>query len=361
MIAIGDRLRASSRLRVHAWEPYLSAAGIDVRRIDVYPTAASGMPFLARQRIYADARRKAWRAVEAQLSWADVVFVQEILPPRALIAKIRAAVKRVVFDFSDPIHIPTSDGLISSIEYRFVRRPRFSHVLDIADVVIVENELVGESIRGRTREVKVMRGPVDVSRFVPRASGNNGSNRVRIGWTGSPSTFPLIQPIISAVAEAATRDPRLELALIGAPSDASIAGIPTEFVRWDSETEPNEVARFDIAISYQPENARTRVRGGGKLMLYMASGVPVVSSYYGIGDQVVRDGLNGILARTREEWLAAIKQLADDPDERRRMGAAARKIAVEQYSYEAYLPLMAEVLGAVTLNRELESARPLVR
>ena len=70
-----------------------------------------------------------------------------------------------------------------------------------------------------------------------------------------------------------------------------------------------------------------------KLIQYMASGLPVVASPVGMNQVVVRDGVNGFLADTPEQWRAALLTLRADPALRRRMGAAGRALVEAEFSH----------------------------
>ena len=76
----------------------------------------------------------------------------------------------------------------------------------------------------------------------------------------------------------------------------------------------------------------------------MASGLPVVASPVGVNSEIVRPGLNGALADTPEEWLAALGQLADDPALRARLGAEGRKRVEDWYSLQAQAPRLISIL-----------------
>jgi glycosyltransferase involved in cell wall biosynthesis len=70
----------------------------------------------------------------------------------------------------------------------------------------------------------------------------------------------------------------------------------------------------------------------------MAMGVPVVASRRGGLPDLVGHGETGLLfeAGRADELAAALQQLADAPDTVRRMGAAARRRAEEEYDVEVY-------------------------
>jgi len=65
----------------------------------------------------------------------------------------------------------------------------------------------------------------------------------------------------------------------------------------------------------------------------MACGLPVVASPVGMNRAVVRDGVNGFLADTPEQWRAALLTLRRDPALRARMGAAGRALVEAEFSH----------------------------
>jgi glycosyltransferase involved in cell wall biosynthesis len=81
----------------------------------------------------------------------------------------------------------------------------------------------------------------------------------------------------------------------------------------------------------------------------MAFGIPCVATEVGTTPMIIRDGENGLLVRTDEQWLGALERLIDNPELRGRLGRQARKDAVERYSTRAvaadYQRVLASVMG----------------
>ena len=67
----------------------------------------------------------------------------------------------------------------------------------------------------------------------------------------------------------------------------------------------------------------------------MALSIPTVMSPVGVNNEIIKDGENGVLADTKEEWVERISLLIDSRELREKMGAAARKTVVEKYSTES--------------------------
>ena len=59
---------------------------------------------------------------------------------------------------------------------------------------------------------------------------------------------------------------------------------------------------------------------------------------------------NGLLVRTEDEWVAALRRLLDDAGLRRRLGEQARKDAVAKYSTKVIAAQYRRVLDSVMAN-----------
>lgn len=87
------------------------------------------------------------------------------------------------------------------------------------------------------------------------------------------------------------------------------------------------------------------------LLEAMMAGLPVIAARVEGVDEVVEDGVHGLLVPTEspDELAKAILQLCRDPEMRRRMGAAARRRVLEAYTTNRmcgqYLAVMRQGLG----------------
>ena len=70
----------------------------------------------------------------------------------------------------------------------------------------------------------------------------------------------------------------------------------------------------------------------------MAAGIPVITSDYGGLPEIVDDGREGLVVPngTVEPLADAMRQLALDPEARRRMGAAGRERVLKEFSLESF-------------------------
>jgi len=354
MIAKGGPMLASSRQQVHGWLPFLKAAGVEfqvicqttdeeLRRLSMANTGWTRI----RARL---SNQRAWTSRQRELRslgpWANVIYIQEVLLPPRQLNSLCQGNKRLIFNFSDPIHLVNSPNhrFYHKIKMQIFGYRRFHKTLHRAQFMVVENDLlIGLAPKSGPMPV-VMRAPIDTEAYKPLEHMRD-DDKLIIGWAGSPSTLPYLEPVFPVLTQLAKRYLNLELVLFGISYCPQVKGVPTRVIPWSLEGERTEVPKFDIGLSYLPESEFNRYRGTSKLILYMACGVPIVSSPFGIGDQVVDDGKNGFLARTQEEWTEALETLITTPSLRRKMGEEGRWRAVAHYSYQAYLPQMLAILG----------------
>ncbi len=79
----------------------------------------------------------------------------------------------------------------------------------------------------------------------------------------------------------------------------------------------------------------TRGKCGLKVLQYMASGLPVITSPYGVNRDLVDVGKTGFHAESGQQWLEAIHALAGDSTRATTMGAAGRLKCEAQFRLQA--------------------------
>ena len=80
----------------------------------------------------------------------------------------------------------------------------------------------------------------------------------------------------------------------------------------------------------------------------MGVGVPVVASRIGAACEFIRDGDNGFLAGSRDEWVDRISRLILDPQLRDRMGRAGRATVEDRFSVRVTAPAYLRIIDSVT-------------
>jgi hypothetical protein len=130
-------------------------------------------------------------------------------------------------------------------------------------------------------------------------------------------------------------------------------------VPWSLASVYDHMERADIGIIpiQPPPGARIdipaenwMVKSENRLTMKMSIGLPVVATPIPAYEAVVEQGVNGFLARSRQDWLTALDALRD-PQLRQAVGTRARHSVAERYSMQAQAQQLVCVL------RELVDAR----
>ena len=133
---------------------------------------------------------------------------------------------------------------------------------------------------------------------------------------------------------------------------------------WDAVGVYRHLAAADVGIIPVDERAAVgddatigalhvptwQVKSENRLTLKMALGLPVVATPIPAYLPVVEHGVNGFLARSRDEWLACLQELRD-PQRRLEVGAAARASVIKRYSQAEQARLMATLFDRLAASR----------
>jgi glycosyltransferase involved in cell wall biosynthesis len=145
------------------------------------------------------------------------------------------------------------------------------------------------------------------------------------------------------LAEVARRYPFV-LRVAGAGRPIDMPGVAIENVDWSLDCEVALFNTCDVGIYPLADDLWTRGKCGFKAIQFMACGVPVVASAVGVNCEIVDDGVNGLLARTRADWVDKLARLCADAGLRDRLGRAGRQRVEDRYSLRRNAPLMIAAL-----------------
>jgi glycosyltransferase involved in cell wall biosynthesis len=269
----------------------------------------------------------------------------------------------------------------STLFERIVRK--FSKILlyDIEDNVILENSSEANPIIGilrgsskakyliRTADYVITSSPflndfcltinkkkacsyisssVDVKKFLPVNKYSNDKKLI-IGWTGTFSSrvyLDLLRNVFLKLNEQCD----FKLRIIG-NFHYDLPGVDVEVIQWSKEEEIKDLQGIDIGIYPLVNDRWVLGKSGLKAIQYMAFGLPTVATNVGTTPNIIRQLENGWLVNTDEEWLEALVTLINEPNLRRKIGTAARKTVIENYSTKAIRSQYLEILNKLTGNK----------
>jgi sugar transferase (PEP-CTERM/EpsH1 system associated) len=222
--------------------------------------------------------------------------------------------------------------------------------LHLADKVLTVSETDRDAFASLVNADKLAVIPtgVDVNYFQPQPVEEKPNSLV---FTGSMDWLPnedailyfadAILPLIQQ------RCPDISLEVVGRSPSRKLQALAEKekslhLTGWVDDIRPF-VARAAVCV------VPLRIGGGTRLKIFeaMAMGKAAVSTTVGAEGLPVRSGENILLADTPQDFAQAVLSLLRDPDQRQRLGTAARTLVEDNYSWRKIAETFASVLAAV--------------
>ncbi|MEM9419946.1 MAG: glycosyltransferase [Planctomycetota bacterium] len=234
---------------------------------------------------------------------------------------VRAAAKRWVIDFDDPLSYSSKNGGQPS----WVRRRRFNATVGRADASLVGSQFLAELAEPFGHRVEIMPMAVDLPDAVPLRESAEGQP-VTLLWLGSASTQVYLREIGDVFSKLDTQVP-LRLRLVGGEKlEFPGSKIEVDHRPWSPKEQDRALREADLGLCPMPNTLWTRGKCPYKILQYMAWGLPWVGS--AVGENIVAagegDSARAFTAETNEAWAQAIVRLAEDVAMRRAMGDRGR-------------------------------------
>jgi glycosyltransferase involved in cell wall biosynthesis len=245
---------------------------------------------------------------------------------------------------------------------RFTGRPRILDVDDAlwllprgrnagalaarCDRVIAGNGFLADYFREHCADVEVLPTAVDSDRFTPRGP-RSALDQVVIGWSGTSGGEHALVAIVPTLATLCRMYPGVRLRILS-DRRPHLEGFPAErldFVPWSPQIEAETLRSFDIGIMPLTDGPWERGKCSYKMLLYMASGVPVVVSPVGMNVEVLSRGEVGRSATGPRQWLDALVELIESPATRAVLGQEGRQVVEQHYSVRVLAPRLALMLS----------------
>jgi glycosyltransferase involved in cell wall biosynthesis len=348
----------SQRFRIEQWEPLLRERGV---RVTFKPFESDGLHAVLykpghmaeKLRLVGEALKRRAGEVRSVRGYDAVYLLREaaLLGPPLFERWLARTGVPYVFDFDDAVFIPyvsPSNGYLSYLKFPGKTRA----ICRMAAHVMAGNRYLADYAGAVNERVTIIPTTIDTEKYrvEPRAE-----NEVPvIGWSGSFSTALHLATIKTALRRLAERE-RFRLRVIGA-RDFHVEGVDVEAMPWRAATEVEDLRPFDVGIMPLPDDEWSRGKCGLKALQYMALGVPTVCSPVGVNSEIIRDGENGLLASTDDEWVEKLSGLLRSAGERARLGRAGRETVEARYSAAVQAPRVYDLFASVVARAGRKAA-----
>lgn len=343
------RLGASSRLRSYQYLPYLKS-----KRFDVVVAPLLGDDYVAglyQGRIpLASVIQSYWTRWQWLRRVADfeAVWVEKEMLPWIPAGLELGGVPRdipLIVDYDDAVFHRYDQHQWAIV--RTVLGRKIDAVMRRANLVVAGNEYLADRARqAGAQRVEILPTVVDSQRYITTLPVE--SPVITIGWMGSPATAHYLHLLAPAL-QTLTATRNIRLVAVGA-NPAQLEPLPFAVQPWTEASEVAAIQQFDIGIMPLPDEPFERGKCGYKLIQYMACGKSVVASPVGVNSIIVRNGVEGFLAYSTDEWIASLQKLVDNSVLRKQMGQAGRARVEAEYSLQVTAPKLERLLRSVVMN-----------
>jgi len=341
---------ASTRYRVLAYIPYLERQGCTVDLHPFFPSKSLAAVYSSGEllgKLYYVVEGFQKRLSRLRRHRYDLVLVHRELFPLGLkvfLGRLGKIGAQVVYDYDDDaMFLPQrqSRGLLGRLE----NTDSVREIMALSNLVIAGNDFLAAYARQYNRNVMVLPTAVDIEKFRPRYSSQR-ADRCTIGWIGSHTTVKYLYSLRS-IFERLAKTHSFELKVVGASFSLSLNGLHVRQQGWSLEREVWDFQNCDIGVYPLWDDDWSKGKCGFKAIQFMAVGVPVIASEVGVNREIIQDGVNGFLAASEQEWCDKLALLLKNPDLRREIGLAGRKIVEERYSLDVNAPKLLHALRDV--------------
>ncbi|MFN8142861.1 MAG: glycosyltransferase family 4 protein [Bacteroidia bacterium] len=243
--------------------------------------------------------------------------------------KFKDSRAKLVFDFDDAIwHMDMSEA---NKRFHFLKNPaKTGDIIRLCDLVFAGNAYLANYASQFNSNVVIVPTTIDTSEYQRVALPKN--DFITIGWSGSVTTIkhfeyalPFLQEIKKIYGD------KIRIKVIG---DASYKNeeLGVQGIAWTRKDEVPELSGIDIGIMPLPDDEWANGKCGLKGLQYMALEIPTIMSPVGVNKEIIRDGENGFLAESTEQWISKLKQLIESESMRTEMGKKARQTVLDHYS-----------------------------
>ncbi len=236
---------------------------------------------------------------------------------------------KLIFDFDDSIWIHNVSDANKKLSW--LKSPeKTGKIIAIADLVFAGNQYLADYAGKFNKNVVIIPTTIDTNEY--KNLHLNSHSAVCIGWSGSMTTIKHFEYAIPFLVEIKKKyGSRVFFKVIG---DAGYKNEELDIIGigWKKEDEIKELSTIDIGIMPLPHDEWAKGKCGLKGLQYMALEIPTIMSPIGVNVEIIKDGINGFLAETIEEWIAKLSSLIESAELRNQIGRSGRKTVEENYS-----------------------------
>jgi len=251
----------------------------------------------------------------------------------SFIEKVKKRSKaKLIYDQCDALWLPHFSTLFKDIR----------KILPIVDSVTWDYKYTKEFVQKYNKNIYHWSAASQVELFDKYRDKSRlliDKEKIIIGWIGSESSAYNLFSIWEALECIFLENHNLHLRILGVDTNKSL--LPnfenvtyTTLIDYTQTQMITEVLKMDIGLFPLFNVEDSKVRGYLKSLIYMSGETAVIASPIGVVPELIKDGINGMLANSTEEWIEKLGQLIHDHVLRQRLAKAGLETVRRDFSLE---------------------------
>lgn len=252
----------------------------------------------------------------------------------------------IIYDLDDALWVRYKSPVVGNLTSFIKPTSKVSQIAKIATHVIVCNDYLADYVKKYNPRTILIPTTVDTDKFSHiknRQKIGFQNTKLTIGWIGSHSTTYYLRSIFDVIYELG-KSYNFIFKIIGASEHISIPGVEVHNIKWDINTEIDEICTFNIGVYPVISDSWSQGKCAFKALQYQAAGAACVASPVGMIPSVITHGVNGLLAVNKSDWYSNIRSLLKDPNLRENIVNAGYANVNNKYTYKKYGPLLAKII-----------------
>lgn len=328
----GSMTISSRRFRVLQYRNALAELGVDLNEF----VSASG----------------SWPPAEKwkRIPWLITTFLERIIP---IVASRKYDVtllqRELISTFYTLERFSGRPRIVDVDDSVWLTSPRagrnFAALVKGCDGVICGNSYISENMKKWNSNTIIVPTAVDCERFQPLDPKPHNDRRI-IGWSGLYAGSHYLLGIEGALFKVLKMRPDAILRVVSdkRPKFTQLTDDMFEFIPWSPENEVRTIQEMDIGLMPLEDSEWVKGKCSYKMLLYMACGLPVAVSPFGMNLELLEMADIGIGPITDDQWVAGLMQLLDDKQRRNALGQQGRLLVEKKFSAPAAAELIADFL-----------------
>jgi glycosyltransferase involved in cell wall biosynthesis len=268
----------------------------------------------------------------------DVVIIQKKTSLNKIeLYLIKKLAHKIIYDFDDATMFHELEHRKPLTGKNFIK---FLNTINIADAVVAGNDFLVSFCKSNVIDIYKLPTPINTERYFPLFKKNK--KIVSLGWVGVPGSMGHLIKLLPILKSLSSKFP-FELIVIS-KKNLFYRGLRIRNIEWELDKENIYLNLIDIGLMPLDDSIWTNGKGGYKLIQYGAAGLPSIGSPVGINKEIIIHNKTGLLANSDDEWKKYLELLINSASLRKKMGRAARRHVLSEYSLKVYAKKYAAII-----------------